>query len=149
MGVRVIFIGDRDDPRVSDRLRGHIGDTEALTRGNDTLTLVFAFNYGSRHEITDAARTLAAAAAAGDLDPGAIDDAALASRLYEPDMPDPDLIIRSSGELRLSNFLLWQAAYAEFAFPDTLWPDFRREHLAACVGDYRRRGRRFGGVNGG
>jgi undecaprenyl diphosphate synthase len=149
MGVRVIFIGDRDDPRVSDRLRAHIGDTEALTGGNNTLTLVFAFNYGSRHEITEAARALAAEVMAGGLDPVDIDDAALSGHLYEPDMPDPDLIIRSSGELRLSNFLLWQAGYAEFAFPETLWPDFRREHLAACVEDYRRRGRRFGGVEGG
>ncbi|MCB2224229.1 MAG: di-trans,poly-cis-decaprenylcistransferase [Actinobacteria bacterium] len=149
MGVRIVFIGDRDDPRVSDRLRGHIADTEALTSDNRVLTLVFAFNYGARREIVEAARALAASAAAGGIDPETIDAAAIAGALYLAEMPDPDLIIRSSGELRLSNFLLWQAAYAEFAFPDTLWPDFTREHLAACVADYRRRGRRFGGVAGG
>jgi len=146
MGVRVIFIGDRDDPRVSDRLSGHIADTEALTAANETLRLVFAFNYGGRKEITEAARTLARRAAEGDLDPADIGSEDLASHLYAPNMPDPDLVIRSSGEIRVSNFLLWQAAYAEFSFPETLWPDFRREHLAACVEDYRRRGRRFGGV---
>ncbi|MBU1227789.1 MAG: di-trans,poly-cis-decaprenylcistransferase [Actinobacteria bacterium] len=146
MGVRVIFIGDRNDPRVSDRLRGHIADTEALTAGNDTLHLVFAFNYGGRREITEAARALARRAADGTLDPADIDIGHVAASLYAPDMPDPDLVIRSSGEIRVSNFLLWQAAYAEFSFPETLWPDFRREHLAACVEDYRRRGRRFGGV---
>ncbi|MCJ7725925.1 MAG: polyprenyl diphosphate synthase [Acidimicrobiia bacterium] len=149
MGVRVIFIGDRDDPRVSDRLRGHIADTEALTVANDTLHLVFAFNYGGRREITEAARAIARRAAAGDLDPDGIDVEDVAAHLYAPDMPDPDLVIRSSGEIRVSNFLLWQAAYAEFSFPETLWPDFRREHLAACVEDYRRRGRRFGGVETG
>jgi len=146
MGVRVIFIGDRADPRVGDRLRGHIADTETLTASNDTLHLVFAFNYGGRREITEAARALAIRAAGGDLDPADIDDAAVAGHLYEPNMPDPDLVIRSSGEIRVSNFLLWQSAYAEYAFPETLWPDFRREELAACVEEYRRRGRRFGGV---
>jgi undecaprenyl diphosphate synthase len=148
MGVRVRFVGDREDPRVPDRLRGHIADTEALTGGNRTLQLVFAFNYGGRLEIVRAARALAAAAAAGGLDPAGIDEAAVADRLEAPDMPDPDLVIRSSGELRISNFLLWQSAYAEYAFPETLWPDFRREHLAACVEEYRHRSRRFGGVTG-
>ena len=146
MGVQVIFIGDRNDPRVSDRLRGHIADTEELTAANDTLHLVFAFNYGGRMEITDAARALAQKATDGVLDPADIDIGAVAAHLYAPDMPDPDLVIRSSGEIRVSNFLLWQTAYAEFSFPETLWPDFRRQHLAACVEDYRRRGRRFGGV---
>ena len=149
MGVRVIFIGDRHDARVSDRLRGHIADTEALTAANDTLHLVFAFNYGGRREITEAARALALRAVEGDLDPADIDVEDVAGHLYAPEMPDPDLVIRSSGEIRVSNFLLWQAAYAEFSFPETLWPDFRREHLAACVEDYRRRGRRFGGVETG
>jgi undecaprenyl diphosphate synthase len=148
MGVRVRFMGDRDDPRVPGRLRGHIADTEEMTRANTTLQLVFAFNYGSRMEITAATRALAAAAAAGDIDAGDIDDDAVASRLAFGEMPDPDLVIRSSGEQRLSNFLLWQSAYAELSFPDTLWPDFRREHLVACVADYRRRSRRFGGVTG-
>ena len=146
MGVRVIFIGDRFDPRVTERLRGHIADTEALTAANTTLHLVFAFNYGGRKEITEAARALAQQAADGVLDPADIEAEHVAAHLYAPDMPDPDLVIRSSGEIRVSNFLLWQAAYAEFSFPETLWPDFRREQLAACVEEYRRRGRRFGGV---
>jgi undecaprenyl diphosphate synthase len=146
MGVRVRFIGDRNDPRVSDRLRGHIADTEALTEGNDTLHLLFAFNYGARLEIAAAARALAEEAVAGEIAPGDIDADAVAAHLYLPDMPEPDLVIRSSGEVRLSNFLLWQCAYAEFSFPETLWPDFRREHLAECVEGYRRRRRRYGGA---
>ena len=146
MGVRVIFMGDRADPRVSDRLRGHIADTEALTASNRTLTLVFAFNYGSRLEIAAAARRIAEKVAAGEIDPAAVDADTVAAHLYLPEMPDPDLVIRSSGEQRISNFLLWQSAYAEFAFPATLWPDFDRHALAACVDDYRRRQRRFGGV---
>ncbi len=146
MGVRVIFMGDRADPRVSDRLRGHIADTEALTTHNRKLTLVFAFNYGSRLEIAGAAQRIAVKAAAGEIDPAAVGPDTVAAHLYLPEMPDPDLVIRSSGEQRISNFLLWQSAYAEFAFPATLWPDFDRRSLAACVDDYRRRERRFGGV---
>jgi undecaprenyl diphosphate synthase len=149
LGVRVIFIGDRHDPRVSDRLRGHIADTERLTGGNDRLHLVFAFNYGSRLEIVRAAARIAARAAAGALDPEDVDEELFARNLHLPVMPDPDLIIRSSGEHRVSNFLLWQSAYAEYVFPETLWPDFRRDHLAACVDEYRRRQRRFGGVTSG
>ena len=146
MGVRVIFMGDRDDPRVSERLRGHIADTEALTARNRTLSMVFAFNYGSRLEIATAARRIAAKAAAGEIDPDAVDAGTVAAHLYLPEMPDPDLVIRSSGEQRISNFLLWQSAYAEYAFPETLWPDFDRHSLAACVDDYRHRERRFGRV---
>ena len=144
MGVRVRFAGDRNDPRVSERLRGHIADTEALTAGNSVLHLTFAFNYGSRLEIADAARAIAAEAAAGMLDPATVGPETVAAHLYEPDMPDPDLVIRSSGEHRISNFLLWQSAYAEYVFPSTLWPDFRREHLAECVAEYAARDRRFG-----
>jgi len=146
LGVRVIFIGERQDPRVSDRLRGHIADTEALTASNRTLNLVFAFNYGSRREIAGATRRIAERAAAGELDPAAVDADTVAAHLYLPEMPDPDLVIRSSGEQRISNFLLWQSAYAELTFPETLWPDFDRRSLAACVEEYRRRERRFGGV---
>jgi undecaprenyl diphosphate synthase len=149
MGVRVRFIGDRDDPRVSDRLRGHIADTEALTAGNTTLQLTFAFNYGSRLEIAEAARAIARKAAAGELGADDVDAEVVAAHLYEPAMPDPDLVIRSSGEHRISNYLLWQSAYAEYLFPETLWPDFRTEHLAAAVAEYGRRHRRFGGVEGG
>jgi len=146
LGVRVIFAGDRDDPRVSDRLRGHIADTEALTAANRRLTLVFAFNYGSRMEIAAAAQRIAERAAAGDLDPASVTIETVAAHMYLPEMPDPDLVVRSSGEHRISNFLLWQSAYAEYLFPDTLWPDFRREHLAAAVAEYGRRQRRYGGV---
>lgn len=144
MGVEVRFIGDRDDGRVTDRLRGHIADTEALTAGNEVLHLLFAFNYGSRMEITDAVRSIASEVAAGSLDPDDVDESAIAARLYAPDAPDPDLVIRSSGEQRISNFLLWQSAYAEYLFPETLWPDFRTEHLRAAVDEYRGRDRRFG-----
>jgi undecaprenyl diphosphate synthase len=149
MGVRVVFIGDRDDPRVSDRLRGHIADTEALTADNRVLSLIFAFNYGSRSEITRATRRIAERAAVGELDPAAIDADTVAAHLYLPGMPDPDLVVRSSGEQRISNFLLWQSAYAELAFPETLWPDFDRHSLAACVDEYRGRQRRFGGIDPG
>jgi undecaprenyl diphosphate synthase len=131
---------------VSERLRGHIADTEALTARNRTLSMVFAFNYGSRLEIATAARRIAAKAAAGEIDPDAVDAGTVAAHLYLPEMPDPDLVIRSSGEQRISNFLLWQSAYAEYAFPETLWPDFDRHSLAACVDDYRHRERRFGRV---
>jgi undecaprenyl diphosphate synthase len=145
-GVRMRFAGDMDDPRVPDRNRKHMADAEELTKGNDRLHLVFAFNYGSRREITVAATKLAAQVAAGELDPDEITEDALARAMYLPDMPDVDLIIRSSGEHRLSNFLLWQAAYAEFSFPGILWPDFNRHHLIEAVIDYQARDRRFGGA---
>ena len=147
LGVRVIFMGDRGDPRVSDRLRGHIADTEGLTAENRRLTLVFAFNYGSRLELAEAARRIAVEVAEGRLTPDEVNVAVVAEHLYLPEMPDPDLVVRSSGEHRLSNFLLWQSGYAEFVFPETYWPDFRREHLAAAVEEYGRRKRRFGGVS--
>jgi undecaprenyl diphosphate synthase len=115
-----------------------MAEAEELTKGNETLNLVFAFNYGSRREIVEAARRLAGS------DPATIDEQAFARALYVPDMPDVDLIIRSSGEHRLSNFLLWQAAYAEFYFPGILWPDFDRHALVDAVIDYQLRDRRFG-----
>jgi undecaprenyl diphosphate synthase len=105
---------------------------------------VFAFNYGSRLEIADAARRMVADVVAEELDPETIDPDAVSSYLYIPGMPDADLIIRTSGEYRLSNFLLWQAAYAEFVFPEVLFPDFTPKHLAECVAEYQRRKRRFG-----
>ena len=146
LGVRVRFLGDRHDRRVSDRLRQRIKEAEELTRDNENMTMVFAFNYGSRWEIARAARRIATLAVEGGLDPDAIDADTLATYLGIPEMPDPDLVIRTSGEQRISNFLLWQAAYAEMTFPDTLWPDFRREHLRDAVEEYRMRERRFGGV---
>jgi undecaprenyl diphosphate synthase len=146
LGVRVRFLGDRHDPRVSDRLRAQIRAAEELTAGDTRMTMVFAFNYGARAEIVAAARRLAAEAAAGAVDPATIDPAGFFARFEMPDMPDPDLVIRTSGEQRTSNFLLWQAAYAEYVFPDILWPDFRTADLARCVEEYRGRERRFGRV---
>ena len=145
-GVRMRFVGDLNDPRVPDRNRRHMAEAAQLTARNDRLDLVFAFNYGSRREITEAARLLAEEAVLGVLDPKVIDEEAVARHLYLPAMPDLDLIIRSSGEHRLSNFLLWQAAYAEFWFPGILWPDFNRHHLLDAVVDYQQRERRFGGA---
>ena len=146
LGVRVLFLGDRDDPRVSDRLRDQIRAAEELTVNDTAMTMVFAFNYGSRDEIVGAARAIAVEVAAGSLDPESIDEEVVAGRLGIPEMPDPDLVIRTSGEKRISNYLLWQAAYSEFIFTDTLWPDFRTEHLLDCIEEYRERDRRYGGA---
>jgi undecaprenyl diphosphate synthase len=139
-GVRMRFAGDKDDRRIPDRNRRHMAEAADLTKGNDKLDLVFAFNYGSRREIVDAARKLAGT------DPDDIDETAFTEALYIPDMPDVDLVIRSAGEHRLSNFLLWQSAYAEFYFPGILWPDFDRHALVDAVVDYQGRERRFGGA---
>jgi undecaprenyl diphosphate synthase len=138
-GVRMMFAGDMDDPRIPERNRRHMTEAEEKTKDNTELHLVFAFNYGSRREIVDAARELAAMG-----DPAAIDEETFQRALYIPDMPDVDLIIRSSGEHRLSNFLLWQSAYAEFYFPGILWPDFDRHALVDAVVEYQARERRFG-----
>lgn len=143
-GVRMRFAGDMGDPRIPDRNRTHMAEAAEITAGNDRLHLVFAFNYGSRREIVDAARTLARRARDGSVDPEHIDESALDGAMYIPEMPPVDLIIRSSGEHRLSNFLLWQAAYAEFSFPGILWPDFDRHRLLEAVLDYQGRDRRFG-----
>ena len=141
-GVRIRFIGRRDW-RVPKRLLRQMDASTALTAGNRRLTLTVAFNYGSRAEIVDAVKELVAE---GN-DPAAIDEAAIAKRLYDPEMPDVDLWIRTSGEYRMSNFLTWQSAYAELVFVDTFWPAFRRDHLVAAVAEYQHRDRRFGGLN--
>jgi undecaprenyl diphosphate synthase len=145
----MLFAGDMADPRVPDRNREHMAEAEELTRGNRRLSLVFAFNYGSRREIATAAARLAGQVADGRLAPGDIDEGAIAGALYLPEMPDVDLVIRSSGEHRLSNFLLSQAAYAEFSFPGILWPDFNRHDLLEAVVEYQGRERRFGGAEDG
>ena len=145
-GVRVRFIGRRGG-RVPTRVRQHIADTEAMTARNRRLTLTFAFNYGGRAELVDAARALAADVAAGRLAPSRVNERALTRRLYAPDMPDPDLLVRTSGEYRLSNFLLWQLAYAELVFTDVLWPDFRRQDLFDAIAEYQGRHRRFGTID--
>jgi len=146
LGVRVVFIGERDDPRVPEQLRIEMAAAEELTRDNTTMTMVFAFNYGGRVEIARAAASIAVDAAAGTLDPATVGPETVAGRLYLPDMPDPELVIRTSGEMRISNFLLWQVAYAEFVFTPVLWPDFDRHELARCIEEYRGRERRFGGA---
>lgn len=145
-GVRMLFAGRMDDPRVPDRNREHMADAAELTRDNRRLSLVFAFNYGGRWEMTEAARSLARQAAAGEITPEEIDEEAMRRALYVPDMPQVDLVIRSSGEHRLSNFLLWQSAYAELYFPGILWPDFDRKALLDAVIEYQSRERRFGGA---
>jgi undecaprenyl diphosphate synthase len=146
MGVRLIFIGDHDDPRVPDAVRSRMAAAQELTRDNRDLTMVYAFNYGGRAEIAAAARRIALEAVADDLDPAAVNIETVARRLYLPEMPDPDLIIRTSGEHRTSNFLLWQAAYSELVFTPVLWPDFDRHELVRCIAEYQARDRRYGGA---
>ena len=141
-GVRLRVIGDR--ARFGQDFAREIERAEAATAGGTRLNLTVAMSYGARAEILAAAREAAAAAAAGLLDPAALDEAAFASRLATAGMPDPDLIVRTSGEQRLSNFLLWQAAYAEFVFQDVLWPDFGAGHLADAIRQYGQRERRYG-----
>lgn len=142
--VRVRVIGREEG--LPEATRQAFRRCEAATAANDALTLVVALNYGGRAELTDAVRRIAARVAAGELDPAAIDEAVIADHLYTSDIPDPDLVIRTSGELRVSNFLLWQLAYAELWVTSVLWPDFRRGDLLRAVVDYERRSRRFGGT---
>ena len=141
-GVKLWVIGERD--RFGARLRAELAAAEIRTRDNTKFNLVIALSYGARAEIVAAARDIAQAARAGTLDPAHLDEAAFAARLATTFMPDPDLVIRTSGEQRLSNFLLWQAAYAELIFVDALWPDFGASHFAAALAEYARRERRFG-----
>jgi undecaprenyl diphosphate synthase len=143
-GVRINVIGERD--RVDRELLQLIDDAVVLTRHNTALNLVIAFNYGSRAEIAKAARQLAERVRDGLLDPAEITPEAFAAVLDTHAVPDPDLVIRTSGELRLSNFLLWQSAYAELVFLDAYWPEFGRELLEQAINEFRRRNRRFGGV---
>ncbi len=143
-GVRVRIIGDRET--LDRELRMLVSHAEKETAKNARFTLQIAFNYGGRDEIVRAARAAAKAIASGALDPAALDEAAFAAFLDTRDVSEPDLVIRTSGEKRISNFLLWQAAYAEYVFLDVLWPDFGKEHLAAAIEEFQRRERRFGGV---
>jgi undecaprenyl diphosphate synthase len=142
-GVRVRFIGRRDR-RVPRRLIDLIESTEKLTAGDTRMTLRIAFNYGGQTELVDAARAVAEDVTAGRLKK--VDARAFAARLYDPEMPPVDLLVRTSGEQRTSNFLPWQAAYAELVFTDTLWPDFDRYELGRCVASFQARDRRFGGA---
>jgi len=143
-GVRMRFIGGRE--RLEPRLQHLMAGIEARTAQNSQLNLTVAINYGGRDEITRAAARIAADVAQGRLMPEDVSEAAFAARLDTADMPDPDLIIRTSGEWRTSNFLPWQSAYAEYEFTPTLWPDFSRDELAAILARYAARERRFGGV---
>ena len=143
-GVRLRFIGDR--PRLPADIIAQIDNAERCTAGNSAFTLVIALSYGGRDEILAAARRMAARVACGDLEPDAIGQEEFSRHLLTSDIPDPDLIIRTSGEQRLSNFLLWQSAYAELVFTKCLWPDFDAETLRAAVAEYCQRERRFGAV---
>ena len=147
-GVRLRFIGERQllAPDIIDLLE----KSEERTRGNNTLntqmTLVLALSYGGRQEIVNAAKTLAADVAAGNLQSSEIDEQYFSGKLQTSGIPDPDLLIRTSGEKRISNFMLWQAAYAELVFIDTFWPDFSRQNLEDAIGEFHRRERRFGAI---
>ncbi len=143
-GVRIRVIGGAD--RVDRELLALIEEAKALTAGNTALQLIIAFNYGSRDEIARAARRLAERVAAGELHPADITADTLQSALDTAGLPDPDLLIRTSGELRLSNFLLWQCAYSELIFLDVFWPEFGKDHLERAIGTFRQRNRRFGGL---
>jgi len=141
-GIRLCVIGDKS--RLSPDILSRIDKAEQLTLQNTRLTLVIALSYGAREEILQAVQKLAQAAKEGAIDPADIDEETFSSALYTHDIPDPDLIIRTSGEQRLSNFLLWQCAYTEFLFVDTLWPDFDKAEFASAVDAYCLRERRYG-----
>ena len=145
-GVRVRVIGSRND--LQPDIRALLCEAEDLTRDNRRITLVVAFNYGSRQEITAAARRIAFQVASGEIEPHEVSVELFAAHLDTADIPDPDLIIRTSGEQRLSNFLMWQAAYAEFVFLPIHWPDFDRAAFEQALAAYTQRERRFGGVAG-
>ncbi len=141
-GVRLHVIGDRT--RFEPDLQAELAEAERRTAHNTRLNLIMALSYGARHEIVEAARRAARAARDGTLDPETLDEAAFGQLLSTSGIPDPDLILRTSGEQRLSNFLLWQAAYAELMFLDVLWPDFSGEHFAGALAEFSRRERRYG-----
>ena len=143
-GVRLRFIGERG--RLDPKLQRLMAGIEARTAGLSRLNLTIAINYGGRDEILRAARKVAAEAASGTFDPANLTEAAFAERLDTGGLPDPDLVVRTSGETRTSNFLSWQAAYAEYEFTETFWPDFNAAELAAIVARFSNRERRFGGV---
>jgi undecaprenyl diphosphate synthase len=143
-GVRLRVIGDRG--RLAKDIVGDITDAERRTQSNRRIDLNICINYGSRDEIIQATRSLARKVATGELAADRIDETLFERELLTAGVPDPDLLIRTSGEQRISNFLLWQCAYAELVFVDTLWPDFGKEHLERAIAEFRRRERRYGGV---
>jgi undecaprenyl diphosphate synthase len=142
--VRIRIIGDRES--LERGLRGIIDDVENRTAGNTGLDLIIAFNYGAKSEIVTATRAIARKVAAGELKPEEIDEATITRHLDTSGLPDPDLILRTSGEMRLSNFLLWQSAYAELVFVDENWPDFDESVFVRALKSYTERDRRFGGI---
>jgi len=142
--VRIVVLGDL--ARLPSTLQKHVRNAIERTAGNSALVLNVALNYGSRQEIVRACRKIAERAASGKVDPAKIDEQMFSSFLYTAQIPDPDLIIRTSGEMRLSNFLLWQAAYTELYFTDTLWPDFGEDELVSAIAQYQERDRRYGAV---
>jgi len=144
LGVRVRWAGRA--PRLWRSVLKELAVAEELTQGNDVLTLTMCINYGGRPELVDATRAIAREVAAGRLNPERIDEKTIGKHLYVPDFPDADLVWRTSGEQRLSNFMTWQSAYSEFVFSDVLWPDVDRTHLWAAVEEYARRDRRYGGA---
>lgn len=143
LGVRIRFIGRRDW-RVPRWVGRRMNEASELTRNNHKMTLTVAFNYGGRAEIVDAVKAMVASG----IPASKVDEKAIRSYFYDPEMPDPDLVIRTSGEFRVSNFLIWELAYSELVFTDVLWPDFNREHLAEAIREFQRRDRRFGGTRG-
>lgn len=145
-GIRLRVIGDR--ARLPNDIRALIDDSETLTSQNTRFDLIIALSYGGRDEIVRAARALAEDACSGKIAPEDIDQDAFAQRLYTADIPDPDLLIRTSGEKRISNFLLWQMGYSELVFVDTLWPDFSADIFAATLEEFGQRDRRYGAVRG-
>jgi len=145
-GAKLRVIGDRAG--LPDDIVRDISDAETMTRANSRIDVNICINYGARAEILQATRSLARQVAAGELSPDRIDEGRFERELLTAGVPDPDLLIRTSGEQRISNFLLWQCAYAELVFVDTLWPDFSKEHLEQAIAEFRRRERRYGGVGG-
>ncbi|MBC8158798.1 MAG: isoprenyl transferase [Alphaproteobacteria bacterium] len=145
-GVRLRIVGERS--ALADDIVSLIEEAEARTKDNTRMTLVIALNYGGRQEIASAARRIAEAVKAGTLNPDDVSEAVFSDHLFMADLPDPDLLIRTSGEQRVSNFLLWQLAYTEFVFVDTLWPDFSREMFRQAVVEFQGRERRFGMTGG-
>jgi len=143
-GIRLRAMGRLDDLPAG--VRKELARVSAATERNERGHLIFALSYGGRTEIAGAAREIARLAARGELDPGKVDEATVAAHLYLPDVPDPDLLIRTSGEMRVSNFLLWQISYSEIYVTDVLWPDFREQQFREAIMEYGRRHRRFGDV---
>ncbi|MCR4434603.1 MAG: isoprenyl transferase [Clostridiales bacterium] len=142
--IKIRVIGEKKE--LSEEIKKEIHKVEESTKNNSGLTLTIALNYGGRDEIVSAVRAIGREIKKGVINPEDIDEKYISQRLYTADIPDPDLIIRTSGEKRISNFLLWQSAYSELWYSDVLWPDFRREHLIQAIRDYQKRNRRYGGI---